>query len=490
MKGEDSSRDPHTSSTTARLLVAFLALTVTFPMGLGAGLASTGSSAGQASAPTSALDDPQSPEVGCTVPGVDDKCEDWTASEGFGEFIVSPDSQTLYNLRGAAFDAKTGEHLWSGEYDMEEVDGLAVMDVGLSPETNVLVTTARASASEGTFYHTTAWNATTGDRVWTTTLETEGGPIWLDVDPDGERVYVTGNGGTVAYDLDTGETDWEREFVAARVAAGPQGEDIYLARLNPDGGFTAASWNASEGHEQWLAHTSDQLLRPLSAVSLTPDGSTLTLAGGDFVAAFDTQQAEAAWEVYMHEQAGAWIEVSDSAMDPGGETLYVAGSTGGTDGYVPGPRDGGYVTALDVGSGQAEWVHHMPGRHTFNTLSDHLAISEDGSRVYVQSQWALPYGNMVATFDLTQFQAKVVTESLIADSGETVWRATYPSGESETLGPQSAGGVAVAPDGSYVYSNVYPVPGLSNPYPGETQGESRTLAYETGAPDAVPQVPS
>jgi WD40 repeat protein len=111
--------------------------------------------------------------------------------------------------------------------------------------------------------------------------------------------------------------------------------------------------------------------------------------------------------------------------------------------------------AYDVGAGTEQWTSFYDGSGASSDAAYDVTVSSDGATVYVTGN-----GNQGATaWDYT-------TVAYEADSGAPAWTATYSGPGS---GTDTAGAVAVTPDGSTVIIT------------GQSQGKAMdwaTVAYQ------------
>lgn len=207
----------------------------------------------------------------------------------------------------AAFDAEDGSALWSS---VSEEDGWSA-DVTIGPSGDrVLVTGGVGRNGSGVDYQTAALDTGTGERRWTANYTT-GGTRWdqasgVAVDPEAERVYVTGFAdmfgadaqATIAYDARTGEEMWRRvlpEGTGSAIALDPRGERVYVTGAggtdltcvrygcHPSSGLDYVTWafDAGDGATVWRRyHDGPSKLddRP-SDLAVSPDGRRLFVTG-------------------------------------------------------------------------------------------------------------------------------------------------------------------------------------------------------------------
>jgi hypothetical protein len=172
------------------------------------------------------------------------------------------DGTNTYGLAMVAFDAVTGAELWARhEEDIRVGEGDTAVPLGVSPDGSkvfMLGYDCDRPCSTQPFV-TVAYDAPTGDRLWESRHD-GGGRGWatdLAVSPDGSAVFVTGQetlpcfapctgarvqAPLVAYHAETGEVRWATSYPdnhASALAVSPDGSSVYLA-----GSFTGAASNA------------------------------------------------------------------------------------------------------------------------------------------------------------------------------------------------------------------------------------------------------
>jgi WD40 repeat protein len=336
-----------------------------------------------------------------------------------------------------------------------------------------------------------AYVAATGATLWTAGYD---GPVHgadfandIAVSPDGSRVFVTGystgdgtglDAATLCLDAATSQTVWVRRFdgpaheedVGRAIAASPDGSLVFVtgsaeARAGyPD--YVTIGYEAATGSPAWIKrydgpnHTSDLALD----LAVAPDGTTVFVTGAssssslyDYAtAAYDARTGAAKW---LRRFAGP-----DHGDD---EATAVAVSADGLRVVVTGFSSFGataadYMTiAYDTTAGTTVWRTRFVGFGNFNDVAYDVAVSPDGALVFVTGEsdnggWG-DYGTIA--YDLA--------------TGTVVWQRTYDGPNHEF---DSAGQVAVSPDGSAVF-----VTGQSDG--GASRADIATIAYwaDTGA---------
>lgn len=123
-------------------------------------------------------------------------------------------------------------------------------------------------------------------------------------------------------------------------------------------------------------------------------------------------------------------ETATAAVSPDGSVVFVTGTTDGSDGTD-------YATfAYSASHGSQLWEAHYDGSLNGSDKATSIAISPDGSRVYVT-------GSSEGTDSLPDY----ATVAYSASTGAQLWAARYNGPED---GYDSANGITVAHDGSLV----------------------------------------
>ena len=245
-----------------------------------------------------------------------DQAIDLTVSQD-GEHIYvtglskGPGGQSDYDHLAVAFAAADGAVEWAtlsgapGEgYDYS-------FAVAVSPDGKTVATTGWWQAHPRGFgYGTIAYDARTGERKWLSILggaENTSSSGWdVAFSPDSQLLYATGatalppgtphtRGGTVAYDVETGEEVWVEKISACQpcltlqLAVGSDGTlyvggDSYPFRTGGQSGYhldlMAMALDGEDGERRW--RTSYDLLEQnqfLGQLALSPNGQHVYLSG-------------------------------------------------------------------------------------------------------------------------------------------------------------------------------------------------------------------
>ncbi|SDU78554.1 S8 family serine peptidase [Jiangella alkaliphila] len=368
--------------------------------------------------------------------------------------VVSPDGRRLYvagtssgegsqvDYLTVAYDTATGRTLWQARYDGPARGQDGVNDIALSPDgARVYVTglsVGQGVGPSGGDYATLAYDASTGDELWLARYNGPGDNFdnarAVEVSPDGGTVLVTGqvqlrtgttshtDYGTVAYDAVSGFQRWVALYDGPAVgfdsandlAVSPRGDAVFVTGHSPGAG---SGW----------------------------DHATV---------AYAVRTGEQLWAARYDGPAGGSDDAGALAVSPDGDRLFVTGTTAGDRGLPD------YATvAYDTSDGARLWTAAYDGPGGSLDRATALAVSPDGSGVYVTGQSSA--GSTGATADYA-------TVRYAAATGATSWVARY-SGDAE--GADAAAAVAVSRDGSQVV-----VTGTSA---GDGSGDDfATVAYE------------
>ena len=334
---------------------------------------------------------------------------------------VSPDGSRLFvtgtvaHLHGATFQTvsydASGTQLWSSHYKgpgpyEDQAAGIAV-----SPDGSMVFVAGRSSTDTTKMdYITLAYDAATGARVWKKRYSSMLGlsfdePAALGVSPDGSTVFVTGaaDGGpagtdyvTVAYEASTGQQRWTARY------AGPYHDNARTLSVSPDGsavfvsGYSVSStaldietiaYNAGTGAELWKArydgptHRKDQA----NAMGVSPNGSSVYVTGfsdgsnrkRDFVTiAYRASTGEQRWARRYNGPGDFNDNAKAMAVSPDGSRIFVTGYRSGHGG-----RD--FETIAYSSAGGRLWLRAYDGPASNDDQATAIGVSPDGHQVFV-----------------------------------------------------------------------------------------------------------
>jgi hypothetical protein len=155
-------------------------------------------------------------------------------------------------------------------------------------------------------------------------------------------------------------------------------------------------------------------------MTTSPNGAVVYAAGETQIGgvvhavtiAYDAAGGEQRWAAVDGRPEDAYVPVSDIATSPDGATLYVAGGVCGN--IVDGSTCDVLLVARDAATGAERWSVIRDGTGHGLDSAQGLAVSDDGSTVYVGGQTyseATDEDYLAAAFD--------------AGDGEELWTATY-----------------------------------------------------------------
>src|SRR4029077_9391886 len=147
--------------------------------------------------------------------------------------------------------------------------------------------------------------------------------------------------------------------------------------------------------------------------------------------AFDAATGAVLWTAFDHGPGAGDDQAQSLAVSPDGSRVFVTGSSSDPQGTFR------YTTiAYDAATGARRWVARYSYQHLRADAAS-VAVSPSGTQVFVTGGSAGPTG-----------QSSFATVSYDAATGASQWVARYTAQLGRTAG---AAAVAVSPDGSTVY---------------------------------------
>jgi outer membrane protein assembly factor BamB len=391
--------------------------------------------------------------------------------------------------------AEPGSRLWLARFA-----GRAGYDAGrsvaTSPDgTTVFVTGTSAGTTGNRGYATLAYDAATGEQRWKTRYETHnwrgGEAVAMAVRPDGSMVFVTGTirsdadtyvWTTVAYDATTGAQVWARRYGgdvggpahATALAVSPDGTRLFVAGSHRDATgsseYATVAYSAATGNEVWVRNYDGRGVGSYdyaSALAVSPGGETLFVTGSsegksyDYVTlAYDTSTGARRWLARY-----GILDVSDDegasaiAVSPNGSMVFVTGDDSSWEelsGWVISA-----TIAYDAATGEELWtVTSWDDPRVPRTMSS-VEVSPDGAAVFV-------------TGSRLGYELDYFTTAFDASSGDVLWGQRYDSSGAEYPYQQDLpSAMDVSPDGSKVF-----VTGASGPW---RDPDYATVAYDASS---------
>jgi putative pyrroloquinoline-quinone binding quinoprotein len=398
---------------------------------------------------------------------------------------VSSGTGTVHRVTagGRSTAVPGGTQVWLQRFGGPYISATA-SSVATNPSRTVVYVTGITTKTSGLRDEVTvAYNAATGRQLWKARYQGSGrhprgggtGVPAITVSPDGATVYVAGDlaHGTgssdylvLAYNAATGAQLWAADelFYAALaehgVAVSPDSKTVYITGTQDRVGsaayrsYVTFALSAATGDPVWETKTvfPPHVPHTLTSIAVSPDGSTVFIAGSSGTVAYDAATGAQLW-LDAYKQAYRRYQLS-LAVSPDSSTLYV---TGGSD--APGSSSPHYWTAaLSAGTGAQQWRATYAGPDG-NAGSTAIAVSPDGSAVYVT-------GSAGQASGLNEY----ATIGYDAATGHQLWLASYATPKAT----DNAVGLAVSPDGSTVYATGTSAAG-SGP-----SADYATVAYSAG----------
>ena len=344
---------------------------------------------------------------------------------------VSPDGSRVFvtggsvaangapDLATVAYDSSTGAEVWAARYGRLLEKDVAVA-LATSADGSVVFVTGQTQGARGNRSVTIAYEAAGGRRLWVAPRGGETLISSLDVSADGSIVFISGGSGvsysehfvTVAYDAATGAQMWMRRYrpgvagYAEAVGVSPDGSTVFVtghsfagtftdSDADSDYGYATVAYEAATGTQLWVArfdglgHESDWG----RALDVSPDGSMVFVTGEaqgqsspDYATvAYDAETGAEQWVAWY---AGSISQDGAVAVlvSPDGSEVFVTGTSWGEVSL-----DWATV-AYDAAMGAELWVDRYDGPVGFHDFANSLAISRDGSTLFVTgtSTWPPP----------------------------------------------------------------------------------------------------
>jgi len=211
----------------------------------------------------------------------------------------------------------------------------------------------------------------------------------------------------------------------------PDGSQVYIA------GTMAVGYDAATGAQRWAAPTG---LSRGGFLGVSPDGSRVFVTGSSAngsgtlrytTRAFNAATGAVLWTAFDHGPGTGDDQAQALAVSPDGSRVFVTGSSSDPKGTFR------YTTiAFDAATGARRWVARYSYQHLRADAAS-VAVSPGGTQVFVTGGSAGPTG-----------PGSAATVSYDAATGAMQWVARYSPPDGRNAG---AGTVAVSPDGATVY---------------------------------------
>ena len=342
---------------------------------------------------------------------------DWAESlavspDGTKVFVTGRSAgSTSYDYATLAYAASTGAKLWTKRYDGDKRSDYA-HSLAVSPDGTKVFVTGESSKD----YATLAYRASTGVELWAKRYDGPGNyyddAYSLAVSPDGTKVFVTGTSwgstspdyATLAYDVSTGAKLWTKRYddypgnyyeAAYSLAVSPDGTKVFVT--GESGGSTGPNdyatlaYDASTGAKLWTKRYEGPGNGDDNAYSLavSPDGTKVFVTGTSWGStspdyATLAYRASTGAKLWTRRYDGGGEKRSDYAeslaVSPDGTKVFVTGLSWGSTGPD-------YATlAYDVSTGAKLWAKRYDGPGNGYDAAYSLAVSPDGTKVFVTGE--------------------------------------------------------------------------------------------------------
>ena len=348
-----------------------------------------------------------------------------------------------------AYDAATGQELWSRTWDNHADATDTAKTIAVAPNgKTVVVAGVTQNADNGLDYVTVAFDVAKRRVAWSDIHHglRAGGTDSLNaiaMNPRGDLVYVTGQSAgaaefdadyvTIAYDIRRGKRVWQQRFTgidqqgsdrAAAITTSPDGNTVYvtgdsLSERRPGAtasqyDYATVAYDARSGAQHWVGRYGGPTAGFNAPVGIAASADRVVVTGQSRGAtaedirdygtvAYDAATGAEAWQARYAPPNSDEIAL-DLAMSPDGTTAFVTGSSSPVVRYTDldeavtvayATADGATVwtSRIDVGAGNA-----VSGRHLAET--DDGGVAMVGQTVYSADPLKPPTQNIYDTIIL------------------------------------------------------------------------------------------
>lgn len=341
-----------------------------------------------------------------------------------------------------AYDARTGVQVWEQRYHAHQRGDGWTNSMAISPDSGTVLINGRsgcrddpATPEQEPGNATVAYDALTGDELWTTCFETclgyEDFGTNLAVSPDSNRVILAGTRQrsvtgwdfvTIVFNLQTGEVEWVRHYdnglhdpdaplqwpifigtdptfdSARAIAVDPLGLAVYVTGVSRGRyglvDYATVMYELSSGNLKGIARFDGDLAGndTANAIAVSPDGLQVFVTGESqtvdvgrevVTIAYDAQLNEEQWVVRHNtsdsepslpdgrDDAARLISVSDD-----GRTVLVGGDSWGENSLD------WMFAAYDTATGEQRWSGLYDGEISHADFYRGLAVNSDASMVF------------------------------------------------------------------------------------------------------------
>lgn len=271
-------------------------------------------------------------------------------SGGRRTVLVAALALTVSMVATATGASTAGDEAWSARHPGGNSPLAGGRVVATSPDGSRVYVTG--GSDQG--YATLAYDAFTGDQLWSATYRDGAYSTSLALSPDGTRVHVSGEQTsayrTVAYDAMTGRLLWSASYEGSggwasgtSLGVSPDGSKVYIAGTHPGTAsrdYVAVAYDATTGHQLWAASYNGpgDAQDNAASMAINPDGGAIYITGTSGVGnsadyatvAFDGNDGERIWATRYDGPGNAEDFAVSTVADPTGAVVYVTGSSVGS----------------------------------------------------------------------------------------------------------------------------------------------------------------
>lgn len=252
-----------------------------------------------------------------------------------------------------AYDAGSGAELWVSRFDDGSNDYANALAV--SPDGSQVFVTGETDGLTDGDYLTVAYDAATGESLWTSRYDGPAhlydSPNAMSVDPAGALVYVTGRStevaddyATIAYDTATGRQVWAARYdgpsgvidIAEAIGVAPDGSRVYVTGLSSSpsqGDIATVAYDGLTGTQIWVTRYAPQGTESVSALVVSPDGAhvyvegTVTDGTSDNYAtlSYDAAAGTQVWVATLDTPWHGYDNSTSIGISPDGGRVFVTG---------------------------------------------------------------------------------------------------------------------------------------------------------------------
>jgi DNA-binding beta-propeller fold protein YncE len=276
------------------------------------------------------------------------------ATGGIGVQTCSCD----FDYATIAYDAATGRPLWQRSYNGPVNSGDEAQAIAVSPGGEIVFVTGWSFGASGSYdYLTIAYDAETGVARWLKRYNGPGDQIDyvadVAVSPDGTRVFVTGltDGwaayATLAYSANSGGLLWMSRYdgpagnnAAASLVVNPDGSRVFVTGnsvgLETSNDYATVAYDAASGEELWVSRYDGpgNRLDYGVAVAVSPDGAKVFVTGSsdapgadrDYATlAYNAATGDTLWETRYAAPPPSFDAPAAIGVSPDGLRVFVTG---------------------------------------------------------------------------------------------------------------------------------------------------------------------